>query len=86
MTVLYLFTRLRFNWNEVDFSIFSTYGMVTNLIGECATYSGGRHHGASEGLSLSSLGSRVCRQPEVERIGNSLRLGGVGCAIRREFA
>lgn len=33
MTVMYLFTRLRFNWNEVDFSIFSTYGMVTNLIG-----------------------------------------------------
>ncbi len=34
MTVMYLFTRLRFNWNEVDFSLFSTYGMVTNLIGE----------------------------------------------------
>lgn len=33
MTVMYLFTRLRFNWNEVDFSLFSSYGMVTNLIG-----------------------------------------------------
>ncbi|XP_014254647.1 proton-coupled folate transporter-like [Cimex lectularius] len=33
MTVMYLFTRYRFNWNEVDFSIFSTYSMITNLIG-----------------------------------------------------
>lgn len=34
MTVLYLFTRVRFNWNEVDFSLFSTYMMVTNLLGK----------------------------------------------------
>ncbi|XP_022194996.2 proton-coupled folate transporter isoform X2 [Nilaparvata lugens] len=33
MTVMYLFTRYRFNWNEVDYSVFSTYSMVTNLIG-----------------------------------------------------
>ncbi|KDR19441.1 hypothetical protein L798_06215, partial [Zootermopsis nevadensis] len=33
MAVMYLFTRYRFNWNEVDFSMFSTYGMVTNLFG-----------------------------------------------------
>ncbi|XP_014291289.1 probable peptidoglycan muropeptide transporter SLC46 [Halyomorpha halys] len=33
MTVMYLFTRYRFNWNEVDYSIFNTYSMVTNLIG-----------------------------------------------------
>ncbi|KAJ8968515.1 hypothetical protein NQ317_015848 [Molorchus minor] len=33
MNVAYLFTRYRFNWDEVDFSIFSTYSMVTNLIG-----------------------------------------------------
>ena len=33
MTVMYLFTRVRFNWDEVDFSIFSTYMMVTNLLG-----------------------------------------------------
>ncbi|XP_072392690.1 proton-coupled folate transporter-like isoform X2 [Diabrotica undecimpunctata] len=33
MSVGYLFTRYRFNWDEVDFSIFSTYSMVTNLIG-----------------------------------------------------
>ncbi|KAL1131848.1 hypothetical protein AAG570_011459 [Ranatra chinensis] len=32
MTVMYLFTRYRFNWDEVDFSIFSTYSMITNLI------------------------------------------------------
>lgn len=30
---MYLFTRYRFNWDEVDFSIFSTYSMVTNLLG-----------------------------------------------------
>lgn len=33
MAVMYLFTRYRFNWNEVQFSMFSTYSMVTNLIG-----------------------------------------------------
>ncbi|RVE53552.1 hypothetical protein evm_001693 [Chilo suppressalis] len=33
MSVMYLFTRYRFNWNEVDFSIFSTYSMCTSLVG-----------------------------------------------------
>ncbi|XP_033225472.1 tetracycline resistance protein, class H isoform X2 [Belonocnema kinseyi] len=33
MAVMYLFMRYRFNWNEVQFSMFSTYSMVTNLIG-----------------------------------------------------
>lgn len=33
MSVMYLFTRYRFNWNEVDFSVFSTYAMCTSLIG-----------------------------------------------------
>ncbi|XP_031763048.2 solute carrier family 46 member 3-like isoform X2 [Galleria mellonella] len=33
MSVMYLFTRYRFNWNEVDFSMFSTYAMCTSLVG-----------------------------------------------------
>ncbi|XP_032684200.1 solute carrier family 46 member 3-like [Odontomachus brunneus] len=33
MAVLYLYMRYRYNWNEVKFSMFSTFGMVTNLIG-----------------------------------------------------
>ncbi|XP_058810746.1 lysosomal proton-coupled steroid conjugate and bile acid symporter SLC46A3-like [Phymastichus coffea] len=33
MSVMYLFSRYRFNWNEVQFSFFSTYGMVINLVG-----------------------------------------------------
>lgn len=33
MAVLYLFTRNKFNWNEVDFSIFSTYNMLVGLVG-----------------------------------------------------
>lgn len=33
MAVMYLFTRFRFNWSEVDYSIFSTFGMLTHLIG-----------------------------------------------------
>ncbi|XP_050421662.1 solute carrier family 46 member 3-like [Adelges cooleyi] len=33
MSVMYLFTRVRFNWDEVDYSLFSTYSMITNLIG-----------------------------------------------------
>lgn len=33
MSVIYLFTRYRFNWSEVEFSFFSMYGMLTGLIG-----------------------------------------------------
>lgn len=33
MVVIYLFTRFRFNWDEVDFSIFSTYNMIIGMIG-----------------------------------------------------
>uniref|UniRef100_A0A1B0DCV1 Major facilitator superfamily associated domain-containing protein n=1 Tax=Phlebotomus papatasi TaxID=29031 RepID=A0A1B0DCV1_PHLPP len=32
-SVFYLFTRYRFNWSEVEFSFFSTYGMITHFIG-----------------------------------------------------
>ncbi|CAH0627264.1 unnamed protein product [Chrysodeixis includens] len=32
-SILYLFTRFRFNWNEVQFSMWSTYSIVTNLMG-----------------------------------------------------
>ncbi|XP_022129323.2 proton-coupled folate transporter [Pieris rapae] len=32
-TIMYLFMRLRFNWDEMKFSIWSTYSIVTNLIG-----------------------------------------------------
>lgn len=38
MSVVYLFTRYRFNWGEVEFSIFSTYGMITGLIGIQITF------------------------------------------------
>lgn len=33
MSVTYLFTRYKFNWSEVEFSIFSTYSMVLSFIG-----------------------------------------------------
>lgn len=33
MAVTYLFTRFQFNWSEVDYSIFSTFGMMTHLVG-----------------------------------------------------
>ncbi|XP_073951279.1 probable peptidoglycan muropeptide transporter SLC46 [Choristoneura fumiferana] len=33
MNVLYLFMRFRFNWNEVQFSMFCTYSIITNLVG-----------------------------------------------------
>lgn len=33
MSVIYLFTRYKFNWSEVEFSLFSTYGMLTSLVG-----------------------------------------------------
>ncbi len=32
-TVMYLFVRRKFNWDELDFSLFSTYCVIVNLIG-----------------------------------------------------
>lgn len=34
MSVIYLFTRYKFNWSEVEFSLFSTYGMLVSLVGK----------------------------------------------------
>lgn len=31
--IMYLFTRYRFNWNEVQYSFWCTYSVITNLIG-----------------------------------------------------
>lgn len=33
IAVTYLFTRYKFNWSEIEYSIFSTYSMVLQLIG-----------------------------------------------------
>ncbi|CAH0388966.1 unnamed protein product [Bemisia tabaci] len=33
MHVSYLFARYRFNWDELDYSIFSTFSMITSLVG-----------------------------------------------------
>ncbi|KAK3928682.1 Proton-coupled folate transporter [Frankliniella fusca] len=32
-TVMYLYVRRKFNWDELDFSIFSTYCVIVNLVG-----------------------------------------------------
>ncbi|XP_025410659.1 uncharacterized protein LOC112683722 isoform X2 [Sipha flava] len=32
-SLMYLLTRVKFNWNEVDYSLFSTYYFICNLIG-----------------------------------------------------
>jgi MFS transporter, PCFT/HCP family, solute carrier family 46, member 3 len=34
MSVMYLFTRYKFNWSEVQFSIFTTYAMFMALVGK----------------------------------------------------
>lgn len=34
MTVVYLFTRYKFKWSEIEFSLFSSYGTVTGLLGK----------------------------------------------------
>lgn len=33
MSVVYMFTRYKFKWSEIEFSLFSTYGTVTGLLG-----------------------------------------------------
>lgn len=33
MSLFYLFTRYKFNWSEVEFSIFATYSVLVHLIG-----------------------------------------------------
>lgn len=37
MNFNYLNTNLRFNWNEVDFSIYGTYYRMTNIAGNFIT-------------------------------------------------
>ncbi|CAH2232453.1 jg19386 [Pararge aegeria aegeria] len=34
MSIMYIFARYRFNWNEVKYSIYSTYSLVTHAVGE----------------------------------------------------
>jgi PCFT/HCP family folate transporter-like MFS transporter 1/3 len=31
--MMYMFTRVKFGWTEMDYSLFSTYAMITNLLG-----------------------------------------------------
>ncbi|XP_041975985.1 proton-coupled folate transporter-like [Aricia agestis] len=33
MSVMYIFTRYRFNWNEIMYSIYSTYALITHAVG-----------------------------------------------------
>lgn len=33
MSVVYLFTRYKFKWSEIEFSLFSTYETLTGLLG-----------------------------------------------------
>lgn len=37
LSVSYLNTRARFKWNEVDFSVFSTFSMITCVAGNLKT-------------------------------------------------
>lgn len=37
LSVSYLNTRARFKWNEVDFSVFSTFSMITCVAGNFKT-------------------------------------------------
>lgn len=33
ISVGYLYTRVRFNWNEMDYSTFSTFLFMVNIVG-----------------------------------------------------
>lgn len=35
--IAYLYTRVRFNWNEVKYSIYATYELLINIIGMFVT-------------------------------------------------
>jgi len=32
--IAYFYTRVRFNWNELDYSLFSTFLFMTNIVGK----------------------------------------------------
>lgn len=34
LSIMYIFTRYQFNWDEVKYSIYSTYSLVTHSIGK----------------------------------------------------
>lgn len=38
--ITYLFTRFHFNWSEVEFSIYSSYSMIIQLIGSTFSIGG----------------------------------------------
>lgn len=35
----YMYTRVRFNWDEVDYSMYSTFLFMINILGEDKLYS-----------------------------------------------
>jgi len=36
-SLTYFLTRVQFNWNEVDYSVFSTYYFICNLVGKSSS-------------------------------------------------
>ncbi|RZC41749.1 MFS 1 domain containing protein [Asbolus verrucosus] len=66
MNVTYLFTRYRFNWDEVDFSMFSTYSMITNLIGAIVEILNGTSF-----IAMRSIASKLVPADELGKV-NSL--------------
>ncbi|XP_041975984.1 proton-coupled folate transporter-like [Aricia agestis] len=61
-TIMYLFTRYRFNWDEVKYSIWSTYSIVTNLIGTAFSMSLFSNYLKFDDtvLGIISLTSKIC--------------------------
>ncbi|KAL6437541.1 hypothetical protein ACFW04_004171 [Cataglyphis niger] len=66
MAVLYLYMRYRYNWNEVSFSMFSTFGMVTNLIAAIVEIVNGTSF-----IAMRSIASKLVPTDELGKV-NSL--------------
>ncbi|CAH0407597.1 unnamed protein product [Chilo suppressalis] len=62
LSVMYLFARYRFNWDEVKYSIYSTYSLITHSIGTLFSISVfSKKLGADDSvLGIISTSSKVC--------------------------
>nr|CAD7456136.1 unnamed protein product [Timema tahoe] len=62
----YLFTRYKFNWNEVDYSMYATYTVIIHLIGQFVEMLAG-----AGGIAMRSMASKLVPSDELGKM-NSL--------------
>ncbi|XP_052752601.1 proton-coupled folate transporter-like isoform X2 [Galleria mellonella] len=63
LSVVYLFSRYRFNWDEVKYSIFSTYSLITHAIAPLVEILNG-----TSSIALRSIASKLVSYQELGKV------------------